>query len=81
MFRMAPFLFVAASLVMGCSRGPDPLAEQRKTCQALADQKALKTGLSVEDCAKQLKARDDAAAPKVEAAAASGATKETPHNP
>ena len=80
MFRMAPFLLFA---VVACNRAPDPLAEQRKTCQQLADQKALKAGLTVDDCAKQLKARDDAAAPKVEAASATGAAtgKESHQNP
>jgi hypothetical protein len=80
MFRMAPLLLLAA---IACNRGPDPLAAQRKTCQDLADQKALKAGLTVDDCAKQLKARDEAAAPKVEAASANSAAtgKESHQNP
>jgi hypothetical protein len=54
MVRVAPLLF----LLLACKKAPDPLAEQRKTCQELFAQKALKPGLSVDDCALQLKARE-----------------------
>jgi hypothetical protein len=55
MFRMAPLLFLLVSFA--CKRAPDPLAEQRKTCQELSASKSLKAGLSVEDCARELKVR------------------------
>ena len=51
---------VAILLVaLACNRAPDPLAEHRKTCEQLLEQKALKAGLSVENCAKELKSRAD----------------------
>jgi hypothetical protein len=46
-------------LLLACNRAPDPLAEHRKTCEQLLEQKALKPGLSVENCAKELKTRAD----------------------
>ncbi len=58
MKRAAILLFALA-----CNRAPDPLAEHRKTCEQLLEQKALKAGLSVEDCAKELKARAELADP------------------
>jgi hypothetical protein len=75
MFRMAPLL--VSLLALACNRGPDPLAEQRKTCQQLADSKSLKAGLTVDECAKQLKAAEP---PKVEAASAVASPK-TNQNP
>ena len=69
MFRMAPLLFVLLSFA--CNRGPDPLAEQKKICQDLSDSKSLKAGMSVADCAKELKARTvDAPAPDAGSASA-----------
>jgi len=50
-------------LAFGCNRTPDPLAEQRRTCARLAEQKSLRAGLSVDDCAKELKERADLADP------------------
>src|SRR5438477_1879965 len=46
----------AILLILACNRAPDPLAEHRKTCEQLLEQKALKAGLPVEDCARELKA-------------------------
>jgi hypothetical protein len=66
---MAPLLFVLLSFA--CNRGPDPLAEQKKICQDLSDSKSLKAGMSVADCAKELKARADRDAPAADAGAAS----------
>jgi hypothetical protein len=54
MLRLAPLLCLFS--LVACK--PDPLAEQRKTCQELSAQKALKPGMSVDDCAKELKARE-----------------------
>lgn len=71
MFRMAPLFFL---LAIACKQTPDPLADQRKTCQGLSDQKALKAGLSIDDCAKQLKAAEGTAA-------VSGTPKESHQNP
>jgi hypothetical protein len=71
MFRMAPLFLL---LAIACKKTPDPLADQRKTCQDLSDQKALKAGLSVDDCAKQLKSASDAAS-------VSGTPKESHQNP
>jgi hypothetical protein len=50
-------------LAFGCNRAPDPLAEHRHACAQLAEQKALRAGLSIDDCAKELKARADLADP------------------
>ena len=52
-----------ALAALACARAPDPLAEQRATCEQLYSQKALRAGLSVEECAKDLKARADLADP------------------
>jgi hypothetical protein len=54
MFRMAPLLFL---LSLACNRGPDPLAEQKKLCSELSASKSLKAGMTVDSCAKELKAR------------------------
>jgi hypothetical protein len=69
MFRMAPLVFLLT--LAACNRGPDPLAEQKKLCQQLADSKSLKTGMTVDDCALQLKARADKEAPATDAGEAS----------
>lgn len=51
-------------LPLACKAGaPDPLAEHRKTCQDLQDAKALRAGLTIDDCARELKARADLADP------------------
>ncbi|HEX4382317.1 MAG TPA: hypothetical protein VH083_05195 [Myxococcales bacterium] len=51
---MAPLLFL---LSLACNRAPDPLAEQKKLCTELEASKSLKAGMTVESCAKELKAR------------------------
>ena len=56
MSRMAPLLFVLLSLA--CNRAPDPLAEQKKTCTDLSESKSLKANMTVDDCVRELKARD-----------------------
>jgi hypothetical protein len=54
---------VVLLLALACNRAPDPLAEHRKTCEQLLAQKALKAGLSVEDCARELKTLAELADP------------------
>jgi hypothetical protein len=51
-----PALFVVLVLASACKNAgaADPLAEQRKTCQQLANDKQLRAGVSVDDCARQL---------------------------
>jgi hypothetical protein len=69
MFRMAPLLFLLS--FAACNRGPDPLADQKKLCKELEAAKSLKAGMSVDDCAAQLKARADREAPAADAGQAS----------
>ena len=45
---------------LGCKRAPDPLAGPRAQCASLAAAKELKTGITIEDCAKELHAADPA---------------------
>lgn len=59
MHRLAICVFALSA----CKSTPDPLAEQRKTCEQLAADKQLKAGLSIDACAQQLKAQADAADP------------------
>jgi hypothetical protein len=56
-------LALALSLccVAGCRR--DPLAEHRVVCKKLQEEKALRTGLTVDECTQELKARADLADP------------------
>lgn len=59
MRRSALFaVLVLASACKNAGAVPDPLAEQRKTCQQLAADKQLRAGVSVDDCARQLQSAD-----------------------
>lgn len=59
--RRSATALVAAQLVLSaCQQKADPLSEQRAACQALADRKELKSGLTVEECAQKLKAAAEA---------------------
>jgi hypothetical protein len=50
-----------------CKSAPDPLAAEKAQCQALAQQKELKSGLTVAECAKRLKEASDANDPALRA--------------
>jgi hypothetical protein len=52
-------LALVAVCAAACNRSPDPLASYRATCEQLATQKQLKTGLTVEECAHQIKENAD----------------------
>ena len=55
-----------ATLLLGslaCNRAPDPLDEHRKACKELEASKSLRAGLSIEECARDLKAAADARDP------------------
>jgi hypothetical protein len=67
--RRLALCFLLASIA--CKNTPDPLAAERATCAQLAERKQLKSGLSVDDCALQLKAAAPVPAPR-EAAANAG---------
>jgi hypothetical protein len=60
MRRGAAALLVCC-LAAGCRR--DPLGEYRATCSKLRDEDALRPGLSLDDCAGELKSRADLADP------------------
>jgi hypothetical protein len=53
MKRLALYFLLAS---VACKNTPDPLAAERATCAQLAERKQLKSGLSIDDCALQLKA-------------------------
>jgi hypothetical protein len=63
--RLPPLVLLAAALcaVSACKQAPDPLEEQRKACRELDASKSLRAGLTVEECAKELKAAADARDP------------------
>ena len=53
-------LLATLSAALGCKHPPDPLEAPRAQCQKLADAKELKSGMTVEACAKELRAADPA---------------------
>ena len=55
-WTLAP-LSLAFSLA--CTKPPDPLAEQRALCRALEQNHQLRSGLSVDECARKLKETAD----------------------
>ena len=46
-----------------CTQAPDPLEEHRKACRELDASKSLRAGLTVDECAKELKAAAEARDP------------------
>jgi hypothetical protein len=60
--RAASLLAVSLALC-ACTKAPDPLEEHRKACRDLQASKSLREGLSIEECAKELKAASDARDP------------------
>lgn len=67
MRRTAPlFLFLFLFLALACSRKSDPLASERKTCEELAAQQALRAGLTVDACAREIKAHEPTATPQAQ---------------
>ena len=56
-------LVAALCAAAACKQAPDPLQEQRKACRELDASKSLRAGLTVEECAKELKAAADARDP------------------
>jgi hypothetical protein len=63
--RLPSLALLAAALcaVSACKQAPDPLDEHRKACRELDASKSLRAGLTVEECAKELKAAADARDP------------------
>lgn len=63
--RLPSFALLAAALcaATACKPAPDPLEDQRKACRELDASKSLRAGLTVEECAKELKAAADARDP------------------
>ena len=58
------WLVCAGLSIAACKSGPpDPLDEHRKACKDLESAKQLRAGLTVEECAKELKAAADARDP------------------
>lgn len=58
---------MALAAVSGCKRPPDPLADQRALCKSLEERKQLRAGLTLDQCAQQLKAADDLKDPALRA--------------
>lgn len=56
MNRPALVVVLALSFLAACKNAgaADPLAEARKTCQQLSADKQLRSGVSIDDCARQL---------------------------
>jgi HEAT repeat protein len=59
MQRIAWTLLAPALIALGCTKAPDPLADQRALCRALEQQHELRPGLGVEECARKLKEAAD----------------------
>jgi hypothetical protein len=66
--RSIALALVASLPFAGCKKAPDPLEQHRALCRSLAEGKQLRQGLSVEECARELKARADLADPGRQAA-------------
>jgi hypothetical protein len=62
MLRLLAALLLLLSST-ACKRAPDPLEPHRKLCAGLEERKELRAGLTVEQCAKDLKAAADLADP------------------
>jgi hypothetical protein len=56
-------LAFALAALPACKQAPDPLDEHRKACKELDAAKSLRAGLTVEECAKELKAAAEARDP------------------
>ena len=50
---------VSLAFSLACTKPPDPLAEQRALCRALEQSHQLRSGLSVDECARKLKETAD----------------------
>lgn len=57
---MRASILACVLVLAACARPPDPLELFRATCRGLQEKKELKEGLSIEQCAKDLKAASDA---------------------
>jgi hypothetical protein len=61
--RSALSLLVPLLVLTACQQQADLLAEQKAACKELADKKELRAGLTIDECAKQLKAAAEASDP------------------
>ncbi|MBS2025834.1 MAG: HEAT repeat domain-containing protein [Deltaproteobacteria bacterium] len=66
---MRPHLIalVIVAALTACNRPPDPLAPFIATCKELEASRSMKAGLTIEQCAKELKQNADAADPALHA--------------